>query len=81
MLKIKAKTIMKWVYEQKIPFIRFGHGQKAIVRFSPHKLNNWLNSFSHDHGETQGAGPGAARKPKQASKKTINDFNEFAAET
>jgi hypothetical protein len=72
---------MKWVYEKKIPFIRFGKGQKAIVRFSPHKLNNWLHSYSHDPDETQGGKLGATRKPKQASKKTIDDFNEFAAET
>lgn len=69
---------MKWVYEKKIPFIRFGKGQKAIVRFNPHKLNNWLNSYSHDPEEDQGIKPGIKRKPKQASKKTIDDFNEFA---
>ena len=82
-LKIRKATLMKWVYEKKIPFIRFGSGsgQKAIVRFSPHKLNNWLDSFSHDPGETQEGKTGVTRKPKHASKKTIDDFNQFAAET
>lgn len=80
-LRIKSKTIMKWVYEQKIPFIRFGTGQKAIVRFSPQHLNNWLESFSHAPDETQEGRTGSTRRPKQASKKTIDDFNQFAAET
>ena len=80
-LKIKVKTLMKWVYEQKIPFIRFGTGQRSIVRFSPHKLNAWLNSYSYDPSESLAGESGVTRKPKHASKKTIEDFNEFAAET
>ena len=80
-LKIKEKTLMKWVYEKKIPFIRFGQGQKAIVRFSPQQLNSWINDFSHDPGETQDNRAGTTRKPKHASKKTIDNFNRFVAET
>jgi hypothetical protein len=46
-------------------------GQKVFVRFSPPKLNNWLDSFSHDPGDTQASKPGVTRKPKHAIKKTI----------
>jgi excisionase family DNA binding protein len=80
-LKIKEKTLMRWVYEKKIPFIRFGSGQRSIVRFSPLKLNDWLESFSHAPDETHEGKFSPTRKPKQASKKTIDDFNQFAGET
>lgn len=79
-LKIRKATLMKWVYEKKIPFIRFGSGQRSIVRFSPLKLNDWIESFSHDPDTTQGDGPGGTAKLKPASKKTVDSFNEFVAE-
>jgi excisionase family DNA binding protein len=80
-LKIKVKTLMKWVYEQKIPFIRFGPGKRSIIRFSPHHLNNWLENFYHAPDDTQGGKPGSTQKPKRASKKTVEDFNKFVAKT
>lgn len=80
-LKIKVKTLMNWAYQKKIPFIRFGAGQHSIIRFSPAKLNDWLEKFSHDPVEPQQSKPTKPQKIKQASKKTIDDFAQFAAET
>jgi excisionase family DNA binding protein len=77
-LGLKPSTIMKWVYEKKIPFIKFGPGKKAIVKFNPKRLNQWLDENSHEP-ESEDESKNNAKKIKKASKKTVERFNEFAS--
>ena len=77
-LDVKPSTIMKWVYEKKIPFVKFGPGKKAIVKFNPRRLNQWLDENSHEP-ESENENKSSAKKIKKASKRTVERFNEFAS--
>ena len=77
-LDVKPSTIMKWVYEKKIPFVKFGPGKKAIVKFNPRRLNQWLDENSHEP-ESENDIKSDAKKIKKASKRTVERFNEFAS--
>jgi excisionase family DNA binding protein len=77
-LDVKPSTIMKWVYERKIPFVKFGPGKKAIVKFNPKRLNQWLDENSHEP-ESDIENKSNAKKIKKASRRTVERFNEFAS--
>ena len=77
-LDVKPSTIMKWVYEKKIPFVKFGPGKKAIVKFNPRRLNQWLDENSHEP-ESEDENKSSAKKIKKASRRTVERFNEFAS--
>ncbi|NIO81058.1 MAG: helix-turn-helix domain-containing protein [Candidatus Aminicenantes bacterium] len=77
-LGLKPSTIMKWVYERKIPFVKFGPGKKAIVKFNPKRLNQWLDEQSHEP-ESEDENKSSAKKIKKASRRTVERFNEFAS--
>jgi len=66
-LGLKPSTVMKWVYERKIPFVKFGPGKRSIVMFNPRRLNQWVDENSHEP------------EPENESKRTIERFNEFAS--
>jgi excisionase family DNA binding protein len=81
-LGIKKSTLKKWVQEKRIPYVKFslnGSGKKSIVRFSGKRLNQWLEELSVEPEDGTGH-PAKPRKLKQASKKTIDRFNQFTAE-
>jgi len=50
-LGVKISTIKKWVFERRIPFVKFGPGQKSLIKFNPLKLNEWIDQNSHEPGE------------------------------
>ena len=66
-LGVKPSTVMKWVYEKKIPFIKFGPGKKAIVKFNPKRLNQWIDENSHEP-ESEDESKSDAKRIKKASK-------------
>lgn len=78
-LQVKPSTISYWLAQKRIPFIKFGEGKKSLVRFSPKKLNQWLDEMSHDP-EDENELPAKPSKMKKARQKTIDRFNQFAAE-
>ncbi len=83
-LGIKKSTLKKWVQEKRIPYVKFisntnGSGQKSPVRFSGKRLNQWVEELSIEP-EDEGEHPEKPRKLKQARKKTIDRFTQFAAE-
>ncbi len=39
LIQVKPCTIIGWVYERRIPFIKFGNGRRSPLRFSPKALN------------------------------------------
>lgn len=78
-LGVKTSTISNWVAQKFIPFIKFGEGKKSLVRFSPKKLNQWLDEMSHDP-EDENELPARPSKMKKTRQKTIDRFNQFAAE-
>jgi excisionase family DNA binding protein len=49
-LGIKPSTVSKWVFEKKIPYVKFGPGKKSIVMFNPKRLNEWVKENSHEPG-------------------------------
>jgi len=48
MLGTKQSTIKKWVFERKIPFVKFGPGKKSLVKFDPERINKWIEEQSHE---------------------------------
>ncbi|MGD2084573.1 MAG: helix-turn-helix domain-containing protein [Candidatus Aminicenantes bacterium] len=78
-LQVKPSTVSYWTAQKRIPFIKFGEGKKSLVRFSPKKLNQWLDEMSHDP-EGENESPTKPSKMKKARQKTIERFNQFAAE-
>lgn len=78
-LGIKCSTISKWVYEKKIPFIKFGPGKKSIVKFNPGRLNRWLEENSYEPGTEEDSF--VKNLPlKKTGKKTTQRFDQFAKE-
>jgi excisionase family DNA binding protein len=77
-LGVKPRTVSSWVTQNRIPYIKFGVGKKAIVKFNPKRLNQWLEEHSHEPGQT-GNGLKKPGKSRKTSRKTIERFNEFAA--
>lgn len=75
-LGIKKTTVSRWVFEEKIPFVKFGPGKKSIVKFNPRALNIWLAGLSHGPDE-ESDNSHKKNRLKQASKKTIDRFNQF----
>ena len=78
-LGVKPSTIMSWVYERRIPFVKFGVGPKCPVRFHPKILNEWIESnimetLTRDERLNEIK---KKEKIKIASKKTLEDFNQF----
>lgn len=79
-LGIKKSTLKKWVGQKRIPYVKFslgGSGQKEIVRFNGKRLNQWLDEMSHEP-ETETGSSQKKNRLKQASRKTIDRFNQFA---
>jgi excisionase family DNA binding protein len=79
-LQIKPSTVSNWMAQKRIPFIKFGESKKSLVRFSPNRLNQWLDEMSRepeDESESLVRSP----KMKKAKQKTIDRFNQFAAQT
>jgi len=77
-LRVKPSTISRWVQQKKIPYVKFGTGKKSIVMFNPKRLNQWLEENSHEP-ESEDENKSSPKKIKQASKKTVERFNDFAS--
>ena len=74
-LGVKPSTISRWVYEKRIPFVKFGPGKKSIVMFNPKRLNQWINENSHEPESMKSC----VVKTIGASKKTIKRFEDFVS--
>lgn len=47
-LGTKLSTIQRWVFEKKIPYVKFGPGRKSKVMFDPERINKWIKEQSHE---------------------------------
>ncbi|NIM11285.1 MAG: helix-turn-helix domain-containing protein [Candidatus Aminicenantes bacterium] len=77
-LGVKPSTIMKWVYEKKIPFVKFGEGKKSIVMFNPKRLNRWVEENSHEP-ESENEKQKRHEKSKKTNRKVLEQFNNAVA--
>jgi len=75
-LGIKASTISKWVYENKIPFVKFGPGRKSLVKFNPERLNEWIDENSHEPKSEENI---KKNYNKKVSKNAVIRFNNFVS--
>ncbi|MCK4761151.1 MAG: helix-turn-helix domain-containing protein [Candidatus Aminicenantes bacterium] len=81
-LNVRPSTIITWVSERRIPFIKFGKGQKSPLRFKPKALNLWIDENSMEAGAGKKP-PTKKIKPafkKKSENKMIEDFEEFIKE-
>lgn len=81
-LGIKTSTLKKWVSQKRIPYVKFsngGTGQREILRFNGKRLNQWLDDMAVEP-ENDADIAKKSGKLKQASKTTIDRFNNFATE-
>lgn len=42
-LQVGIPTLRKWVFQHRIPIIRFGDGRHALIRFDPAEIAEWLD--------------------------------------
>jgi excisionase family DNA binding protein len=77
-LGVKPRTISDWVAKNRIPYIKLGEGKKSLVKFSPLRLNQWLEERTHEPKQTENAVKKRV-KSRKTRRKTIERFNEFAA--
>lgn len=75
-LGISEHTIRGWVFQNKIPYIKFGTGRKSLVKFNPNAINKWIEDKSFDEMIIDMRNK-YQKKPKlnKASKPTIEKFN------
>lgn len=78
-LGVKPKTIYKWVYEKRIPFIKLGHGKGALVMFNPKRLNYWLKELSHEPLKEEKKLE-RTQVVKKAHRETVARYEAFMAE-
>ena len=81
-LKISVSTVRTWVFDRKIPFVKFGGGKRGLVKFDPEKLNQWIEeksiqTQSKDERLEKFGKLVNSKELRQASNRTINDFNNF----
>ena len=43
-LQISIPTLKKWVFQRRIPVVRFGSGRHSLIRFDPAEIEKWLDS-------------------------------------
>jgi excisionase family DNA binding protein len=77
-LGVKPRTISSWVAKNRIPYIKLGEGRKSLVKFSPIRLNQWLEERTHEPKQTENDVKKRG-KSRRTRRKTIERFNEFAA--
>lgn len=77
-LGVKPSTISKWVFENKIPYVKFGPGQKSIVMFNPQRLNQWIVEKSHEP-ESKEVHVFNHKKDRRTNKKAVERFEEFVS--
>lgn len=76
-LGIKPSTVSKWVFEKKIPYVKFGPGKKSIVMFNPKRLNEWIDERSF---EPEASGKRISNyRNKPTGKKTIERFERIVS--
>lgn len=79
-LSVPVSTIRGWMYLGKIPFLKFGEGRKATVRFEPGRILEWLNQL-HKGAEHAEPNPSKRRSPNSISKvknRKNEGFDRFA---
>jgi len=54
-LQVGIPTLKKWVFQRRIPIIRFGNGRHALIRFDPVEIAEWLNlhKTTNDNAEPE----------------------------
>jgi hypothetical protein len=63
---------------QKIEKSKFGPGKKAIVKFNPRRLNQWVEELSHEP-ESENEKQKRHEKPKKSNRKVLEQFNDSVA--
>ena len=78
-LCVNPKTIISWVSERRIPFIKFGRGQRSPLRFSPKVLNLWIDENSIKAGAEKKLSTKNIKldSTKKSNKKMLEDFEDF----
>jgi excisionase family DNA binding protein len=78
-LNVSPSTVRGWVFERRIPFIKFGRGQRALVKFNPVVLNQWIeeNSVQPRSKEERSGEVKTLPDLKRASHKTVKGFDDF----
>ena len=81
-LNVSPSTIRGWVFEKKIPFVKFGIGKKSVVRFNPKVLNDWINENSKNPktSDNQNADLKNHSGLKKASHGTVKKFESYLAD-
>ena len=41
-LHVAVRTVMRWVAQERIPYIRLKTGKRGPVRFEPNKIREWI---------------------------------------
>ena len=77
-LTLKPSTIFSWVNQRKIPFIKFGNGKSARVRFNPSILNTWINDLSRMPELKKTFSDSHMFLVGTAKPKSDKDFDQFA---
>lgn len=78
-LNVSPSTVRNWVFERRIPFVKFGRGQRSLVKFNPAVLNQWIekNSVQPQAREERLKTIESLPELKRASQKTVESFNDF----
>lgn len=42
LLGVSPRTIQAWVLDRRIPFVKLGVGRRALTRFRPAALREWI---------------------------------------
>ena len=79
-LETKPSTISRWVYENKIPYVKFGTGKSALVRFNPHVLDKWIEGLSKMPVKKKQRIEISNLSSKKTAKGRVEDFNYFVDE-
>ena len=77
-LGVKPSTVSKWVFEKKIPYVKFGPGKKSIVMFNPKRLNQWIAEKSHEPKSIEVL-VFNHKKNRSTNKKAVGRFDEFVS--
>ncbi len=80
LLSVPISTLRSWMYQGKIPFLKFGKGRRSIVRFHPERILEWLGQLQTDAKQpsTQPSKNSSPVKGSGGKKRTDDSFDQFA---
>ena len=77
-LTLKPSTILSWVQQNKIPFLKLGKGKSARVRFNPKIMNSWIHDQSRTPELKEILSESQLFRVGRLNKKPEEDFDLFA---